>query len=561
MTGLGRRTLLSAVSTTAAMAAAGCTELLDEGSDDGNDGSTDDGGEPTDGNGNETDDSDEIDGESEESNENDGESDEESGLETPTEIATAFVEKLGAQRYEAAADLSGNFVAGNLEQFWMGYTAVHGEFEEVLETDEPDDVQGFEQQLGTDDVFDFTVAFENGTDSVRTAVNDGEVVYAQYNGEYARPEYVDRGSFTEQRVTVEAEGCHLNGVVTLPTGATAGTETDEVPGVVLVHGSGAADMDVTSFGTQLFTDLAEGLASRGIATLRYDKRTAVCAVAPENHTLDHVTVDDALVAIETLRSVEGVDADETIVVGHSMGGMAVPRVLERDGDLAGGVAMAAPGRSMYELLIEQYEHFATVGDHEWPSVTEQYDRMRTEVDRVRNGNYERGERVLGYPGALWKSLEAYDHVGRARAIDDPLLFVQGSRDFQVSPEDDFAVWKRELGDRPTTTFESYDGLNHRFMPGTGPSISGEYMARNNVEAAVIDDLAAWIDGRTDAEARTVASVGTPTRIGSGTGVSASVASVAALETGSRVGTDTGIGVSDRVGTYAGVGAVAPTTED
>ena len=555
MTGLGRRRLLSVLSTTAAVATAGCTDLLDEDSDTGDGESADDEGESTDGNQTENESGEETtdeNGESEESKESDDP--EESEPETPEEIATVFVEQLSTQRYEAAADWNDQLPAGNLEQFWMGYTAVHGEFEEILETEEPDDLpRNVERQLGTDEVFDFTVAFENGTDSVRVAVSDGDVVYAQYNGEYERPSYVDRGSFTERDVTVEADGCHLDGVVTRPTGADS---ADEVPGVVLVHGSGAADMDIATYGTRMFTDLAEGLASQGIATLRYDKRTAVCQVAFENHTLDRVTVDDALVAIEELRGVEGVDPDNIVVVGHSMGGMAVPRILERDGDLAGGVAMAAPGRPMHELLIEQYEHFATVGDHEWPAVTEQYEEMQTEIERVRNGNYGRGAVVLGYPGALWQSLAAYDHVERARAVDAPLLFMQGSRDYQVSLEDDFAVWKRELADRPATTFESYDRLNHRFMPGTGPSINGEYMARNNVEAAVIDDLAGWIDARTDVDARTAASVGSAfpmrARLSAGAGAN--------LESGAVVGTESHVGIRDG-DTYAGVGASGPLTED
>ena len=45
------------------------------------------------------------------------------------------------------------------------------------------------------------------------------------------------------------------------------------PGVVLVHGSGPNDRDESIGPNKPFRDLAEGLASRGIAVLRYDKRT------------------------------------------------------------------------------------------------------------------------------------------------------------------------------------------------------------------------------------------------------------------------------------------------
>ena len=49
------------------------------------------------------------------------------------------------------------------------------------------------------------------------------------------------------------------------------------PGVVLVHGSGAHDRDETLGPNKPFRDLAEGLASCGVAVLRYEKRNHVHA--------------------------------------------------------------------------------------------------------------------------------------------------------------------------------------------------------------------------------------------------------------------------------------------
>ena len=60
----------------------------------------------------------------------------------------------------------------------------------------------------------------------------------------------------------------LNGLLTLPDN----TE-EKVPAVVLVHGSGASNMDEKVMKLTPFKDLAEGLAEKGIASVRYDKRT------------------------------------------------------------------------------------------------------------------------------------------------------------------------------------------------------------------------------------------------------------------------------------------------
>ena len=61
----------------------------------------------------------------------------------------------------------------------------------------------------------------------------------------------------------------------LPATLTMPAGTGPLPAVVLVHGSGPDDRDETVGANKPFKDLAAGLASRGIAVLRYDKRTKV----------------------------------------------------------------------------------------------------------------------------------------------------------------------------------------------------------------------------------------------------------------------------------------------
>ena len=60
----------------------------------------------------------------------------------------------------------------------------------------------------------------------------------------------------------------LSGILTLPDNI-----DKPVPAIVLVHGSGPSNMDEKVGKLTPFKDLAEGLASRGIAVIRYDKRT------------------------------------------------------------------------------------------------------------------------------------------------------------------------------------------------------------------------------------------------------------------------------------------------
>jgi predicted dienelactone hydrolase len=81
--------------------------------------------------------------------------------------------------------------------------------------------------------------------------------------------YVDTTAFRAVEVKLGSEPFLLGATLTLPTG------TGPFPAVVLVHGSGPQDRDEPLGANRVFRDLAEGLASKGVVVLRYDKRTKI----------------------------------------------------------------------------------------------------------------------------------------------------------------------------------------------------------------------------------------------------------------------------------------------
>lgn len=341
-----------------------------------------------------------------------------------------------------------------------------------------------------------TARFERG--QLRAILSFAEAGVAGFRlvpggGQWSPAGYVDQSAFTERALSLSTPvDCSLGATLTLPVGDSA------VPGVVLVHGSGPNDRDETAGPTKLFKDLAWGLASRGVACLRYDKRTAACDIDLADATIDEVVTDDALTAVERLGEVDRVPDDSVVVVGHSIGGTLAPRVATRAGDLAGVVMLAALARPVTDALLQQNRYLAerdgTVTDAE----QDQLDRVERLVEQIRTGDIPDDE--VAYLGGdeYWRTLREYDPVATAQGLSLPRLVLQGERDYQVTPEGDFARWQAALGGQASVTFRRYDRLNHLFMPGEGQPGPAEYLQPNNAPERVVEDIAAFVTEQTQA---------------------------------------------------------------
>ena len=197
---------------------------------------------------------------------------------------------------------------------------------------------------------------------------------------------------TEIEITLgEGTDTPLKALVTLPADAEG-----PVPGVVLVHGSGANDRNEAIGGCYPFADLAHGLAQRGIASIRYDKRTYTYGNSYTEEEVNAMTareevLDDAQLAIEALAAQPGVDAERIVVVGHSLGGMLAPRIAQESGGKVAGIVSLAGTARGYRL---RPEHGRGPGRH--PA---QYHQARVPQGRKRP-RARRGRHGLRHPRAV-----------------------------------------------------------------------------------------------------------------------------------------------------------------
>lgn len=283
------------------------------------------------------------------------------------------------------------------------------------------------------------------------------------------------GRFTEQSVTVGSGEWTLPGTLSMPAGRVAGA-------VVLVHGSGPNDRDETVGANHPFRDLAWGLADRGIAVLRYEKRTRQYperAAAIKNVTVRDETIDDAIAAGRLLRGQDRIDPKRVFLLGHSLGGTLAPRIAAEDSALAGIIIMAGSTRPLAQVARDQIAYLASLAPAGSPVDQD------AELQRL----------LRAAPDSYWKDLNDYQPAQTAATLTIPILVLQGERDYQVTL-DDLKGWRKALDGRPNVTIKTYPALNHLFMAGEGKSTPAEYERAGHVADVVLDDIARWIERAT-----------------------------------------------------------------
>lgn len=315
--------------------------------------------------------------------------------------------------------------------------------------------------------------------------------------QWTPPDYVDTSTFSELDFTVGPRGLNLPGTLTLPNGE------GPFAVVVLVHGSGPHDRDESIGPNKPFRDLAWGLASRGIAVLRYDKRTLVyrpsTTLAIEQITVREETIEDALDAVNRLRQTNMIDTERIFVLGHSLGGMLAPWIGTQDTGIAGFIIMAGATRPLEDVIVDQVTYIQKLDANITDEEQQQLAMIQSEAAQVKAldpsaGASNPGQLLLGVPAGYWLALKNYQPAQVVRRIEQPMFIVQGLRDYQVT-KDDFTLWETALSDRTDVEFKLYPALNHLFIEGQGPSSPGEYQVRGHVASYVIDDIATWVNAQ------------------------------------------------------------------
>ena len=297
----------------------------------------------------------------------------------------------------------------------------------------------------------------------------------------------------------------LDGLLTIPHEA---SEKSPVPALLLVHGSGAQNMDQSIFDNRVFHDIATYLSSNGIAVLRYDKRTLTHGAAFEeafggiggNVTVWNEVIEDALLAAEILRNDPRISS--VFVAGHSLGGMLSPRIAE-EGGLDGAILLGASPRPLFEIQYDQNVQsindalFAgEISQEEADGLLAMVSDMLEEAQNLPDLTDEEMQEMsaFGLPAIYQRSLMDSLPLPIILRNGIPTLILHGDKDFQVWTDSDFNVFVQHTQENVHVRTILYDGVTHIFTPAqTDFNDLREYMVAGHVDERVLWDIVDWIN--------------------------------------------------------------------
>ena len=262
-------------------------------------------------------------------------------------------------------------------------------------------------------------------------------------GPWIAPAYVRATAFASQPIEIAG----LPGTLTVPTSGKA-------PAVVLVHGSGPNDRDGSVGGRKPLRDLADGLATRGIVVMRWDKRSKA---APETlrppFDLDGEVTRDVRAAVDLLAKRPEVDPKRLYVLGHGEGASMAPRIAQQEPRIAGLVLLAGPTRPFEEVLVDQRRYLLGLAGTSGAALETKVTALRDECNVARDKKGDVAEMlVIGgskAPRQYWQDRLTYGFqlYSIIHTRGGNLLFTDGhaeyrkastlrSRDFGLTPGED-----------------------------------------------------------------------------------------------------------------------------
>lgn len=327
----------------------------------------------------------------------------------------------------------------------------------------------------------------------------------------------------EKEVVIENEKANLSlaGTLLLPE------EKGIFPLAIFITGSGAQDRNETIMGHQPFRVISEHLASKGIASYRFDDRGVGASTGDFSMATSEDFASDVDAVVTHFLQYENIDKEQIVLIGHSEGGMIAPMVATMNEEVDALVLLAGTGVSGGEIIAKQVETIImnTPGIEEKVrkdqielqfqiielvreyETEEKFEKDIREVFEKTFKDYTMEEKNLyGYTeenleaqiktlaSPWYRFFVTYDPSEALEQITIPVLALNGTKDVQVDAKQNLTAIEESLqkaGNDKVTVIE-LEGLNHLFQTAkTG--LPKEYATiEETIAPKVLEIISDWI---------------------------------------------------------------------
>ena len=299
----------------------------------------------------------------------------------------------------------------------------------------------------------------------------------------------------EREVAFTADGLRISGTMALPA------PEGQYPCVLMIPGSGQADRNENSkkLPINVFGELSQHLAGRGICSLRYDKRGVGLSEGDYWEKGFSDSLADANAALSFLKAYQQIRGDKIYALGHSEGAYIATRLAAAGTGVAGAVLLAGGARSGEEELKWQALQVAAglKGLNRWLVKVLRIDVVKSQqkhLDRIKRSHKDSYRfQLVAKINAKWmREFLAYDPSEDLAKIQIPLLAITGAKDIQVDPGN-----LPRMATLVTAPFEYHvvPDVTHLLRSEAGtPSISTyKRQVHEPMDRRVVDLVLGWLD--------------------------------------------------------------------
>lgn len=305
--------------------------------------------------------------------------------------------------------------------------------------------------------------------------------------------YIDTTRFVENEIEFGNKDFLIKGSLCIPN------YLKTLNAVIMLSGSGPNNRDSEIGPNSPFKDIAHGLATKGIISLRFDKRTKLYGkkIFTNNLelTLNEEYYEDTDFAIEYLLNyckLNKIKIKNLILLGHSQGGTVIPylKINSKFKDnIDASILMATPARNLEDIVKEQFKYIFSLDNILDTNEQKQLDNLDIQISNLKNNKNE--DLPLGLSKDYFNSLENNNFIVNLEKLNLPLIILSSGKDYQVTPIE-LNIIENALKNNKNVNYKFYDELNHIFIKVDGVPSPSQYNTPGNVDSQVINDLIKWI---------------------------------------------------------------------